>query len=261
MSKPRGKCVFCNGFGLTRSHIWPEWSQKILPSTAARYEITVGDTMETFTQTAPGPPFFKTSRPGSAAKRQPRNTCLECNSGWMRSIEEAAKPIVTNLIRGRHFLLTTIDQRLLATFLCLISMRIELSGELRTTPQEHRNWLISKREPPPNWWISFCRYQDNDPVDYWFGFLGMARASLSEATLVGAHNCNTQVTTIIVGNFCAHLFSSTVWDNFRGYDGASLAQIWPPNPYIIDTEFVAFIDNSGLPWLHEAVARDGIQPE
>jgi len=92
-------------------------------------------------------------------------------------------------------------------------------------------------------------------------FLAMRRLLVWESELVGPEDCNTQVTTIVAGQLCAHIFSSSVWGNFKGYQGAPLTQIWPPHQLPIDTRFIRSIDNAGLPWLHEAVAREGKQSE
>jgi hypothetical protein len=42
MTQSRGKCFFCANTDLTKSHIWPEWAQKVVPSTAIQYEIKRG---------------------------------------------------------------------------------------------------------------------------------------------------------------------------------------------------------------------------
>jgi hypothetical protein len=63
MAKPKGKCVFCgSGEGLTKSHVWPEWAEAILPVTATHHEQIIGE-FSTFIPKAKGPVFWrKTSR-------------------------------------------------------------------------------------------------------------------------------------------------------------------------------------------------------
>lgn len=133
MPNPSGKCAFCDGSKITKSHIWPEWSQKIVPSLASSYEIEMNH-HSTFA------PNFKRSTPyskiqkGAVAKRRPYNTCGKCNAGWMREIEETVMASLPALLRGEHLLLDTTTQKLLATFLCLVSMRIYLAPACRTWP-------------------------------------------------------------------------------------------------------------------------------
>ena len=224
MSKPAGKCVFCGGSNLTRSHIWPEWAQKIVPATSTHFELNAGQ-FDTFVSTVPGPKPFTKKRPRSGSKRQPRNTCLDCNSGWMREIEEAAQPIVSQLMLGRATIIDVLSQRLLAAFLCLVSMRIEFGGQMRAIPREDHDRLRTAREPGPSCWVAISHYFDEEPHEYWYGYLGMRRARLSDPPPVGCENCNTQVTTVLAGKMCAHMFNSTVWDDFRGYEGVHLTQI------------------------------------
>src|SRR3982074_3142447 len=127
MSKPAGKCVFCGDTGLTHGHICPRWLQRILPSNATHHEQIVGE-MHTFTPQVAGPPFRRQVHQGRVGSRKPRNTCKECNRGWMSRIEDAARNATISMILGNGFILTTFEQRLLASFLCLVSMRIELGG-------------------------------------------------------------------------------------------------------------------------------------
>jgi hypothetical protein len=253
-----GKCLFCGEPGRrTKSHIWPEWSQQVVSTKATHYELLIGKTAETFETKALGPDKFYKRKPGSAVKRQPRNTCESCNSGWMRRIEEAARPAITKLMLGHDFILETLNQRLVASFLCLVSMRLEGSGEMRTIHQSDREKIRREFVPGSSWWIAITRYQDDDPHDYWSGYWGMQISESSQPKAVNIKDCNTQVSTILAGKMCAHMFSSTVWYGFRGYQGAALTQLWPPTRFDIATGAMPYIDNKGLPWLHEAVARDG----
>jgi hypothetical protein len=254
--QPAGGCVFCGRGRLTKSHIWPEWAQKVTPPTAPSYELTIGAPMTTFAHNIPGPTYFRMVRPGSAAKRQPRNTCIVCNGGWMREIEEAAKPTVTRLMRGERFVLTVLDQRLLAALLCLVAIRMELSGQMRSSPPSEREHLQQHREPGPRWWIAILKYDDDEPHEFWSAHMGMYRARLDDPIHIGPEHCNTQVTTMVAGKMCAHIFFSTAWDGFRGYEGAHLTQIWPLRQLDVDTEFLHSLDNARLPVLHEAIARD-----
>jgi hypothetical protein len=120
MSKPSGKCFFCPRSDMTKSHIWPEWAQKVIPSTVTQYEIKTGS-FQTYTPNTNIENPSRTIKAGSVAARRPRNTCFGCNSGWMREIEEHAKPYITALMLGDRILLEPVHQYAVATFLCLIA--------------------------------------------------------------------------------------------------------------------------------------------
>src|ERR1700738_1830430 len=94
MSKPTGKCAFCGNPGnLTKSHVWPEWAESILPQTATHHEQITG-LFHTFVPKVKGPELFRRVRPGHVGTRKPRNTCKQCNGNWMRHIEEATMPLM-----------------------------------------------------------------------------------------------------------------------------------------------------------------------
>jgi hypothetical protein len=254
MSKPIGKCVFCDRSGsLTKSHIWPEWVDTILPPNANSHEQVVG-AFATFVPAAKGPAFFQKIKQGHVGTRKPRNTCKRCNGGWMRHIEEATMPFIADLLLGTPSLLDTVCQRLLASFLCLVSMRVEFGSQgMRAVPHSDHHWLMQHFQPNSDWRIWLARYQGDARMDERYTAMHVA---LSPDVPTGMEYCNTQVTTIVVGQLCAHLFRSTVWTDFSGYEGVHLPQIWPPSNFDIDTSFLPIIPAETLPWLHEAVARE-----
>jgi hypothetical protein len=270
MSKPARKCEFCPRTDLTKSHIWPDWAQNVIPAIATHYEIKTGET-STYKARASGPiPSIKV-KPGAVAKRRPRNTCTKCNGGWMREIEETAKLKVSALMLGYPFLLGTLDQRHLAAFLCLVSMRIALGNKIaRPIPSEDHEYLIANRVPPPSGWrIWIMKYADDRADDYWYGYLPMAMMSPTASEISGplnplsvrAEHCNMQVTTLVVGKLCAHIFSTTIEYDISHYQGLHMTQIWPPTRFDIDTGFLPAITAETLPWLHEAIASDRDVPE
>jgi hypothetical protein len=253
MSKPAGKCVFCGKTRrLTKSHVWPDWVAKILPQTGTHHEQIIGQ-FDTFVPKMKGPAYWRRVRQGHVATRKPRNTCFVCNGGWMRRIEEATMAIMPPLLLGRLFLLTFFEQRALAAFMCLVSMRTELSGhEMRAIPQTDRDWLMQHSEPPPHWKIWIGRYEGAPRMDDRYSAMHVAS---SPDVVTSIEHCNSQVTTLVVGQLCAHMFSSTVWPDFRGYEGNVLAPIWPFHHPYIEVRDLPVIAEADVPWLHEAIPR------
>jgi hypothetical protein len=39
MSKPQGKCIFCDGYGLTKEHIWAKWLNPYLPKNVVNHKF------------------------------------------------------------------------------------------------------------------------------------------------------------------------------------------------------------------------------
>jgi hypothetical protein len=74
--------------------------------------------------------------------------------------------------------------------------------------------------------------------------------------IIGAQYCNSQVTTLTIGRLFAHLFSSTVYPEFPGYEGIELAAIWPPRHLDIEVNDLPIVTEVEVPWLHESLARE-----
>ena len=245
--------MFCSETGVTKGHVWPDWLNSILPRTATHHEELIGE-FSTFTPDVPGPPKNYRVRQGHARSRKPRNTCGKCNSGWMSRIEDDAIKTATALIKDEPLSLTENAQRELAAFLCLISMRLEFLGRLRAIPATDRIYLKDHKLPPASWMVWIAKYTGEKADEHWSRYCGM-QLGLTPTDKVGAEHCNTQVTTLIIGKLCAHLFSSTEIP-FEGYEGARLTRIWPLTGLALDTRFLPDISDAAVVSLHEALARE-----
>lgn len=163
-------------------------------------------------------------------------------------------PFLGHLLKAESFLLGLAEQQMLAALLCLVSMRIEAAWRdgPRAIPQSDRDWLMENPEPPSGWKIWIARYVGPQRMDQRHTPMQLAS---SPDVVKGIERCNTQVTSLIVGQFYAHLFSSTVWKNFSGYQGADLVQLWPLSQRGINTQFFPVIFEQEIPWLHETIVR------
>src|SRR5215207_4394777 len=257
MSKPAGKCIFCGQPGLTKGHIWPEWFGTVLTLNAPHHEQAVGE-VHTFVPRMRTPPVHRRIRQGHAGSRKPRNTCAECNGSWMSRIEQAAIPVAAPLMRGDAVLLDTIGQRLLASLLCLITIRVEFTDPATlATPKEERDWLRLRGEPPPNWKIWLARYAGEEPHQHWCRHNGLEIVDSPETPEGGyTPKCNTQTTTLVFGELCAHVYSSSVWTDFRGYEGVRLSRIWPPNQIAISWLHTGWLSDAAVLSLSESLARE-----
>jgi hypothetical protein len=244
---------------LTHGHVWPDWLKNILPTTSTHHEAITGY-FATFEPEAPGPPKTKEQRQGPARARKPRNTCKKCNSGWMSGIEDDAIAVATPLIKGDDFQLTSEGQQTLASFLCLITMRLQFLGPMRPIPAEDRIFLKEHLEPPPIWAVWIAKYTGKEPDEHWSRFCALQVVSQDDSTpadKMGPHYCNTQTTTLVMGKLCAHLFSSTV-QPILGYDGVRLTRIWPRSGFDLNTKFLPAIDDNAVVALHETLAANSI---
>jgi hypothetical protein len=262
MLNPAGRCVFCGGAGLTKSHIWPEWLQRYLPNLPATHLQITGE-FNTFEPKRKPQLAQRRVRQGHASTRKPRNTCLKCNRDWMRNIEESAMAPIIPLIQGAReqsalpsTMLNASGQRALAAFLCLITIRLEFTNpETQAATPSDREWLMEKLEPPPFWQIWIAEYTGRDPGEHWCRHSGLQLVS-SPDEVMGSYKCDTQVTTLVIGKLCAHTFSSTTMPTFEGYEGARLCRIWPLSGWDIDCRYLPTINDRSVLSLAEALARE-----
>jgi hypothetical protein len=160
---------------------------------------------------------------------------------------------------GEPFLFDVLNQRMVAAFLCLASMRLERGGKTgRAIPDSDVVHLKAKLEPPPTWYIWITKFSDTTD-GYFSAHTAMQRGKLSSGLPTGPEHCNEQVSTFIAGRLCAHLFSSTIRD-FAGYEGIRQTRIWPPSGFDVNSIFIPAITLDGVNDLHEAIARDGNPP-
>jgi hypothetical protein len=264
MSAPAGKCVFCGGPKLTKGHIWPDWLDKYLPPRADYYVQTIGEA-NTFLPQMRRPQVESRRRHGDARARRPRNTCLVCNGGWMSRLEsEAMGPAIPLIVgkpyesgaEGHSYMLNAFGQRALASLLCLITMRAEfMHAPTQAASATDRLWIRDRLEPPPFWQAWIARYVGAKAPEHWCRHYGMQLVS-SPTEVSGTPKCETQTSTFVLGQLCAHVFSSRSIPDFAGYSGADLCKIWPPTGWDIDCRFLPAIRDAGVLSLSEALARE-----
>ena len=75
-------------------------------------------------------------------------TRQSCNGGWMKDIEDRAKPISLPLIRGEEARLTDAEQRVVATWAVLKTM---VANHEAVSP-EHLQVMYKDHAPPPEGW-------------------------------------------------------------------------------------------------------------
>jgi hypothetical protein len=174
----------------------------------------------------------------------------------MSRIESAAKSATTKLMLGEPIVLDRVQQMLVATLLCLIAVRNEFSSPVGMgVSEEERMWLRTTLTPPWNWQIWIARYRGLRPNEHWCMHLPTHIAS-TPTTETGPDKCNTQTTTLAVGQLSAHLFSSTEILDFPGYQGMHLCKIWPPSDWLIEWPCAPAYNEPELTALAEAISRD-----
>ncbi|MGY4428494.1 hypothetical protein ACVWWO_000971 [Bradyrhizobium sp. F1.13.1] len=208
----------------------------------------------TFKYEGAGPARREKLRQGHTGSRKPRNTCLKCNGGWMSRLEQANIYTLSRLITGKSCLITPIDQWLLASLFCLITIRLEFTDvQMQGVPREDRFTLMLRGHPPfKTWRIWIAQYIGANPEDHWGRHFGLQMVS-SPDDAPRPHKCNTQVTTMVIGKLCFHAVSSSVMGVPQGYEGVDIHQIWPTSNFDIDSRSLPVLDEAQVIHLHEAL--------
>jgi hypothetical protein len=159
-------CIFCGNTPTTREHLVPAWAGKVLlqtkPPPSAPGKI-VRARHRRWSKGAAGDRdqnWITKDTPEFVAKC----VCEQCNGGWMSTIEDAARPILTAMIEDQRITLDIEDQEKVATWLGLKAIVAQ-----HTLPQgqiafEWTNAFAIEKRAPTSWQIRIARYQGTVPL-------------------------------------------------------------------------------------------------
>jgi hypothetical protein len=232
MPRPQRFCIFCDGHGLTRTHIWPDWLERlILPGSHRLEELD-----------NPHVPSIRGSRikQGSLFSQKPRLCCEICNGGWMMKFEDEmtafAKPLFTSLET-----VTTINEtqrRILAVWVSLITILAEFIDRTQGSiciPKSDRAFLKKYLMPPETWTIVACSLNAKSwhaKYRHHASFIGQfsSVAEYYDAVARGRTN-NTQISSFGMGHLFVQVFSCPNYrfiDDFRvAFKSRGFVQLWP----------------------------------
>lgn len=209
MSKPQGKCIFCDGYGVTKEHIWAKWLNPYLPKNVINHEFASEVIF-------PDRSVHHTKiRSGSAQSGRLRRVCLSCNTGWMSELQKKTQPILLPLILGQTSVLHRKAQTTLSAWIAMFVMVAEFLDKTGTkvaiSPKD-RLFLKSDLVAPSNMkvWIGYFE------KDKWKGVWTHATIPISDEDHVpqrsslGVDFPNTQTTTLVIGKLYIHVLSSEI---------------------------------------------------
>ncbi len=237
--KGPGRCIFCGSYGLTKEHIWPQWSFKYVPKGPNTTHV------RGLVQSSKGSPRIKGVRRikqhnGPVNTIQLRVVCrTRCNSGWMSILETRAKPILIPLMLGEPLVLAPENQRTLARWFTLKVMVAEFSEpEALATQQSERDHLMFKDEPPSNWqiWIGHKRGPDWR-VKYTRSAMTLGIA-MDDGPLIppdGDYAKNAKAVTMGIGELLLYAVATPpgIGVRFDGNLTEPLRRIWPTSGGIV----------------------------
>jgi hypothetical protein len=142
-------CIFCGRAGLSREHVWPEWSHKL----ARKSPGAKSDNSRHWARPSYSGPYEQIQsedRQGDVTSSRLRVVCEHhCNNGWMSGLESRSKPILTPLITGRHLALNKYNQEILSTWIATRMLVAEfLYPRDVFSSAEDRSLVMGRRLPP-----------------------------------------------------------------------------------------------------------------
>jgi len=143
----RKTCIFCGGFNLSKEHVWPDWTRKVLtenPSPAHHeWHNTFSNKGKVVKESG------MRTRQGSTFTKKLRVVCKTCNNGWMSRLENDTKPILLKLVQAEPTLLGRKQQTLVAQWIALKVMITEWNRPLEAfIPKEDRRAFMDNLTIP-----------------------------------------------------------------------------------------------------------------
>src|ERR1700676_4173012 len=132
-------CEFCGEPGVTAEHFLPKWLDNVME---ARTPHDIRHQTKSYADNSPEGPIWQiipSTKPGHARRKKVRAFCRPCNSGWMRSIQDEAKPILAPLILGKSVKLQSSDMEVIAKWMTMTTMAGEVGHrETVSIPETQR---------------------------------------------------------------------------------------------------------------------------
>ncbi|MEO7212966.1 hypothetical protein [Mucilaginibacter sp.] len=226
------RCIFCNGKGLSKQHLWPNWIGNIIPreeNTNHNINIHIDNLLDDVVNIKPQ----VINRQGHAGTRKLRNVCTICNNGWMSELEQVNKANLTALILGQSILLNKDDLLNIAEWAVMTSYVREFE-DLKTKAIKQRDvlYLMKNELPPKNWKIYIGRYQGTE-YKMRYRHIGVGYAMINSnytINMADYEGMNTQYSTFVVGELIIHASCTYIDQPVPDVDGkllSKLNQVWP----------------------------------
>lgn len=240
MAKAQGKCIFCEGAGLTKEHVFPKWARRLLtaePTHVVKKTAGLGSTalISNVDQ-----------RQGYIFNRRLRVVCGNCNSGWMSQVESKGKDVLARLISGETIsILGKDDQAAISIWSCLRTAVFETDHPTYAVMlRAEYDHIFRTHAPPAHWRVLVCRNVAEDwqtRIFHWGGEIAVPGVPRSG-------RANAQRTLIGMGNLAICISSSTLTTTHELADKISPRQMHQIFPYRgeIDWDSTAALGSEAL---------------
>ena len=190
-----------------------------------------------------------------------KRVCKTCNGGWMGTLEEEVRPILTPMILCDHSTINERDQGILSRWIIKTIMVSEFVNETDVVSTEQdRKTVMDGRCPLGKWKIWLINYRGQK---WWMTYRRHSvLLSLTESKPEGAFAKNVQDVLFGLGGVLVYAINSPVDLGFdlQGDIAPAVQKIWPIESIDIKWPISAPINDSAADRLAHALSRQLRRP-
>jgi len=255
-SQVQGHCIFCQGTGMTKQHIWPNWisrtelaadDNKGQSHERTALDVAFGTDLSTKQTTVFITPKTVIKQ-GTNLSQKLRMVCRSCNGGWMSQIEDKSKSVILDLQSHADIILSVEDQRKLVAWIALMTIISEFTDmPYKAIPSSDRKYFYENKIPPSNWEIWIGKYAGQE----WklrYSHKGLKTPDFDiEKFDVEKTKVQWQSSTFVVGGLMMHVISTSCkFLQTLKIEYSRLTKIWPPISNPIHWHDVVIHDDSSM---------------
>jgi hypothetical protein len=225
-SRPK-RCIFCDTPEITKEHVFGNWLKPLIPRNMRNYRQLTATQHRTYSD------FNHKVRAGDPRSLSVKCVCGQCNRGWMGTLQEKAKPILTPLAVRQPTILDRMAQTTLYAWVSMAVITSEFDDPATVAvPTADRLHLWHTKTAPPDWRIWIGHLPPGQWPALWVHHPLAIAENIPVGTDDGLSRLNTQATTYVIGETHIHVLSSIFGDvisdwRFNSRAASILSQIWP----------------------------------
>lgn len=216
------KCIFCQGYGMSKEHLWPDWLSSYFNKTSNDKHVS-----ELYSSEGKSPSILqrRNERPGNLITKKFRVVCETCNNGWMSQLEEKVKPTLLGIIENKSVTLTEQNLSILSRWLVMKVMVAEQSEEgTQVTPEVERKKFYENEKIPNYFRVYIARQKTTHESAYLRQSATLALSPDGPSPPLNGMRRNTQTVGFLIGSLFAYVTAARV-DNFDLESSLNLKQL------------------------------------
>jgi hypothetical protein len=176
----------------------------------------------------------KRTKPGELYTKKMKVVCQICNNEWMSRLDEAAKPVLSPIIRGEKVTLYANDLEIISRWAALKAIISEHDGgSAHVTPIDDRKKFMENGTIPPYFNIYLISHSSQSRIGYVRTSHCVSLTPDGPKPPLNGRSKNTQQISVILGSVMLHINAADL-DDFKIEDRLHMPKvtdrrIWPPN--------------------------------